>query len=451
MKNHVLFAVAGICLLAASGARAGTSVTVEHLGNAEATQAFAFKTVPHPSANDAATTAKILIASGEADPNGASLDKLHDGKLPDEADQPQENFFFDAGTEGGRLQMDLGRVIDVRQVNSYSWHPNTRGPQKYKLYGSDGTAKDFNALPKAGTSPAQCGWNWIATVDTTSKSDDVGGQYGVSIANPDGKLGRYRYLLFDIFATERDDDFGNTFYSEIDVIDADAPTVTEPVAQDTALVIKTVDGKNTITIDTKQAPELKDWAEHKLAPALADWYPKIAAQLPSDGYTAPDHFKITIKPMDGVAYTTGTGVFASADWLQKEIGGEAVGSLIHEAVHVVQQYGDGAHNPGWLVEGCADYIRWFKYEPQSHGADIVWMRKHGKNFSPHYNDSYRITANFLDWVTQKYDHDIVAQLNAAMHAGTYDESLWQKYTGKSVSQLGTEWKLELTAQLSQKN
>jgi hypothetical protein len=120
-------------------------------------------------------------------------------------------------------------------------------------------------------------------------------------------------------------------------------------------------------------------------------------------------------------------------------------------VHVVQQYGDGAHNPGWLAEGCADYIRWFKYEPQSHGADMVWMRKHGKNFSPHYNDSYRITANFLDWVTQKYDHDIVAQLNAAMRAGTYDENLWQKYTGKSVSQLGTEWKQELTAQLSQKN
>ena len=34
-----------------------------------------------------------------------------------------------------------------------------------------------------------------------------------------GALGKYRYLLFDISRTESDDDFGNTFYSEIDVIE----------------------------------------------------------------------------------------------------------------------------------------------------------------------------------------------------------------------------------------
>jgi len=133
MKNHLLLAAIGVCLLVANGACAGTSVTVEHLGNAEATQAFAFKTVPHPSSHDAAAAAKILIAAGEADPNGASLDKLHDGKLPDDADQPQENFFFAAGTEGGRLQMDLGRVIDVRQVNSYSWHPQHTRPAEIQI------------------------------------------------------------------------------------------------------------------------------------------------------------------------------------------------------------------------------------------------------------------------------------------------------------------------------
>ncbi len=37
--------------------------------------------------------------------------------------------------------------------------------------------------------------------------------------------------------------------------------------------VKTADGKCTISIDTVKAPELKDWAETKLAPALAEWHP----------------------------------------------------------------------------------------------------------------------------------------------------------------------------------
>jgi len=31
-------------------------------------------------------------------------------------------------------------------------------------------------------------------------------------------LGKFRYLLFSVFQTEVDDEFGNTFYSEINVI-----------------------------------------------------------------------------------------------------------------------------------------------------------------------------------------------------------------------------------------
>ncbi|MES1180410.1 MAG: basic secretory protein-like protein, partial [Verrucomicrobiota bacterium] len=286
-----------------------------------------------------------------------------------------------------------------------------------------------------------------ANVNTKPKADDGGGQYGVSIANPDGDLGNYRYLLFDIASTENDDEFGNTFFSEMDVVDASAPAAQATAAAVPDFILKTADGKCTITINTKQAPELKDWAENQLAPVLAEWYPQITALLPSDGYTAPDHFTITLKPMNGVAYTAGRNVVANSTRLAHELKGEAVGSLVHEAVHVVQQF-HSRRNPGWLVEGSADYVRWFKYEPQSHGADMTWFRKHGKNFSPHYNDSYRITANFLDWVSGKYDKDIVTQMNAAMRGGKYEESLWEKYTGKPLSELGDEWKAEVTAQLA---
>ena len=212
--------------------------------------------------------------------------------------------------------------------------------------------------------------------------------------------------------------------------------------------VKTADGKCDITINTAAAPELQAWAHDRLAPVLAEQYPKIVAILPSAGFTAPDHFSITLKPMDGVAFTAGNRVVANSVWLKSELKGEAIGSLVHEAVHVVQQVGGhGGENPGWIIEGTADYIRWFKYEPQSHGADLVWLRRL-RHFSGHYDDSYRITANFLNWVSEKYDPTIVTQLNAAMREGTYDASLWSHFTGKTAPELGAEWKADIEAQLA---
>lgn len=448
MKKRSSLIFGGIFLLATITSRAEIKVTVDHHNDDEASASFTFKTVPPPTTNNAAAAASFTIVDGETDSSSGGVDKLNDGRLPDDADEPAENFFFDAGSAGGRIQVELKSIIEIREVNTYSWHPNTRGPQVYKLYAADGTATNFNASPRNGKAPESCGWTFVASVDTRPKSDDGGGQYGVSIANTDGVLGKYRYLLFDVAATERNDDFGNTFYSEINVVDAHAPP---PIMGKTNspkdFTIKTVDGHCTITINTAKAPQLQSWAETKLAPVLAEWYPKISSMLASDGYVPPDHFKVTLKPMDGVAYTAGQNVVANSDWLEKELSGEALGSLVHEEVHVVQQFGHGADNPGWLVEGSADYIRWFKYDADKHGADMVWFRKHGKIFSPKYNDSYRITANFLNWVSGKYDPNIVGQLNAAMRAGKYDDDLWKQFTGHTLQDLGTEWKREVEAQL----
>src|SRR5437899_1499173 len=141
---------------------------------------------------------------------------------------------------------------------------------------------------------------------------------------------------------------------------------------------------------------------------------------------------------------------------------EADGALLHEEVHVIQQYGrvrrenpDATRPPGWLVEGIPDYIRWFLYEPQSHGADVTWMknwsqrsaRKTGQPQPLRYDASYRFSANFLNWATDKYKKDLVTLLNAALRKGQYTEDLWRQYTGHTVQELGDEWKAELEKQL----
>ena len=189
-------------------------VVFDHNPNSTANREFKFKNLPSPSKDDAATHAKLTLIDGDLDGGSAELAALTDGRLPRDEDEPGSNVYFRAGSSGGRFRMDFGSVIKIAQVNSYSWHPNSRGPQLYKLYAADGSDPKFNPDPKRGVDPASCGWKLIALVSTISDRGEDGGQYAASVSD----VGKYRYLLFDVYVTELYDNFGNTFYSEIDVI-----------------------------------------------------------------------------------------------------------------------------------------------------------------------------------------------------------------------------------------
>ncbi len=215
------------------------------------------------------------------------------------------------------------------------------------------------------------------------------------------------------------------------------------------------DGKYHISIDTCDTHDLSIWATDTLAPIVREWYPKIIDLLPGEGFEAPSKVSVVFSSsMQGVADTSGTRIRCAGKWFRKNLNGEAAGSVVHELVHVVQQYGrgrranpGGKRAPGWLVEGIADYIRWFLYEPQSHGADEVWL-KGRKNMQLREDAGYRVTANFLNWVTLKYDKNLVRELNAAIRQGNYDEKLWKQFTGHDQSELGAEWKADVEQKLS---
>jgi hypothetical protein len=435
-------------------ASAEIKVTAEHNANDKASAAFKFKSIPSPSRKDAANGKKCVIVEGERDENGGDVEKLTDGKVPQEEDAPTENFFFSAGTAGGRLGLDLEKDVEIKQINTYSWHPNTRGPQVYKLYAAAGSDKSW---PK--NDPAKAGWKLIANVDTRNQSGgENGGQYAVSISDSDGAIGKYRYLLFDLSRTEVDDDFGNTFYSEIDVVDvaASRAAATDNQAEGDGKreEIEIAGGKYHATLDTTEAPDLTAWAETNVIPMIKEWYPKLVELLPSEGYEAPREFSIIFTDkMRGVAATGGTRIRCAEPWFRSNLQGEALGAVFHEVVHVVQQYGWArranpdqprrARAPGWLTEGIPDYIRWYKFEPQRHGAEITQ-----RNFSrAKYDGSYRITANFLNWASEKYEKDLAVKLNAAIRQGKYSEDLWKEYTGHTVQELDQEWRKGLAEKL----
>src|SRR3546814_94344 len=97
---------------------------------------------------------------------------------------------------------------------------------------------------------------------------------------------------------------------------------------------------------------------------------------------------------DGVAYAHDGRVVISQAWLEKKPGDVDV--VTHEVMHIVQAYPSGSE-PGWLVEGIADYVR-YKYGVDNAGAG--WSLPDVKA-NHHYNQSYRITARFLDWIETK--------------------------------------------------
>jgi hypothetical protein len=214
---RLVFTIALLAALAPA-AQAQIRITIDHNTGAAATSEFKFPRVPSPARDDAASRAKLTLVDGQLDSNGANLSALIDGMLPSSEDEPGANVFFNARSFGGRFRIDLGNAIEIAQINSYSWHPSARGPQLYKLYASDGSEAGLDLAPKRGVDPATCGWKFIATVSTIPARGEDGGQYGVNITDERGSLGKYRYLLFDCWVTETADDFGNTFYSEIDVV-----------------------------------------------------------------------------------------------------------------------------------------------------------------------------------------------------------------------------------------
>lgn len=201
-------------LRASLGGGGSPSVRVEHqpLGQENSSPRFLMQS------DNAARGAIFSLVDGRPQSGSGMLDCLHDGQLPPNNDAPGKNFFFAMGTLEGRFRIDLRAAIPIARINSYSWHKDNRAPQVYKLYGSDGNAAGFNPAPKIGTDPATCGWTYIATVDTRPVGSPPGGRYAVSISDPSGTIGNYRYLLFETFVTETADMWGHTFYSEISVI-----------------------------------------------------------------------------------------------------------------------------------------------------------------------------------------------------------------------------------------
>jgi hypothetical protein len=197
-------------------------------------------------------------------------------------------------------------------------------------------------------------------------------------------------------------------------------------------------------------PEFNEWVQQQIVPMIQEWYPKLVKMLPSEGFEAPARFSIVfVRDMPGVADTSGTRIRCAGNWFRQNLRGEAKGALFHEMVHVVQQYGrapraaGATRPPVWLTEGITDYIRFYLFEPEIKGAEIT-ARGLAR---ARYDGSYRVTGNFLHWLSEKHGQDLVPKLSAIIREGKYNDDTWKQLAGDSAPDLGAAWKKELEKRL----
>ncbi|QDU54309.1 basic secretory protein-like protein [Aeoliella mucimassa] len=422
--RYVVGCLLSLVVISTSTLQAEVTTTVDALPLEKATAEFKFEQVPAPSATDAANIATIKATPRRRFFRSTPEFALHDGKLATTQDDPSNSFFFSTG--GGFVLFDLGKNVDIKQINSYSWHPNLRAAQVYTVWGAAEGTENLNLDAENMEDPTESGWTMVAKVDTRPAMQGEGGQVGVSIADSEGaSVGSYRYVLLDIEPTNNRQRYADTFYTEIDIVDGNEHPQPKPNAHIDSI---TINDEFEITFDTTGAPELRGWVDKVLKPVCQEWYPKIVEMLPSEGYEAPKKFTIFFRNnMDGVAYTMGTEVHCAGVWFSRNLDGEAAGAVVHEMVHVVQQY-RSRRNPGWLVEGLCDYIRWFMYEDSAIQPRVNFSRAN-------YDDSYRTTGAFLNYVVSKHGEEIIPKLNAAMRQDKFSNDLWEEYTGKSAPEL----------------
>ena len=185
-------------------------------------------------------------------------------------------------------------------------------------------------------------------------------------------------------------------------------------------------GLTLIVINKDETFDLKE--KQRLVDAFFKVYPEEVAHY--NKKSLKKIFFIIDPAYKGVAETGGGVARYNPEWLTKHP--EDIDVVTHEMMHVVQGYPDGS-GPGWLTEGIADYVR-AEYGINNEAAH--WSLPAYKS-TQSYENSYRVTARFLQWLVKNKNPKMVDKLDAAMRNKTYTDGIWKTL---AKADLDTLWK-----------
>ena len=144
---------------------------------------------------------------------------------------------------------------------------------------------------------------------------------------------------------------------------------------------------------------------------------------------------VTDTAYKGVAEASGNRILFSTNYMNAHP--TDIDIVTHEGMHLVQGYGYGS-GPVWLTEGIADFIR-YRYGVDNIGSKWALPDLTAKHNEKKYENSYRITARFFEWIDQKVKPGLIIELDKELRNKTYNKDTWVKLSGKTIDELWDEY------------
>lgn len=182
-----------------------------------------------------------------------------------------------------------------------------------------------------------------------------------------------------------------------------------------------------VAIDSSAAPELAEWCEQSLRPAMEKWYVEFCRRFPTKGWTPPKLIRVRFKDnMKVPAYAVRPGNVITLNH-RRFVKTKSVGCVMHELFHIVQQY---KKTPAWITEAMADYARYYVWSKK--GCPMSTRNRRARS-------KYATGANFIAFVESRHP-GTAARLNDVCRRGKYNEKcFWPDATKKTLDELERKW------------
>jgi len=208
-----------------------------------------------------------------------------------------------------------------------------------------------------------------------------------------------------------------------------------------------------VVVDVSGAPNAQPCVE-PVKILFEEWYPKINRLLFGTGSSLPfQEVRVIFErktevdtdkgPQPAPAYSKANVIHANFQ-ADTRFDNAYQAMLIHELVHVCQNYSGLARSPArWVGEGIADYVR-HKYFEKDLLPRLEWDSDGTLKDSPleraslekdGYLIGYTIAAPFLYWLELHKNPQIVAILSQAVRDSRYSAGLFQEHCGDSLDSL----------------
>ena len=201
----------------------------------------------------------------------------------------------------------------------------------------------------------------------------------------------------------------------------------------------TVDATDYVTMIANSAVSKGVRQEHY--DYICNMYSKVMGRFGAEGFYP--YIEISydyLAAMGAGAYVTADTRYNDGQHFLMVIGIEAISAsninatLTHELTHAFQAYSSYDADGGdalWVTEGLATYSAYIL--AINHAEAISELREYSK--SQNYDDSYGVTATFIDFVAKKYYPAIGQCLNEAMREQSYTADFWAEFTGLTAEEL----------------